>query len=196
MMKVVLEYFYLGAIMKRFILSAFAALGALLLFTSCSGEILKPQPPDMDIPYKIGAEITFDDFEAKAELQRQSVGKWTMAFSEPYALSGLTLSFDGGEITAELEGITAEVTESESYTSLASIILSALDNAAVGEGFDLVTTDEIIQLSGKTEYGDYTLKFDKASKMPVSLAIDGRKISVAFSDMEKTEKEDVDAVLE
>ncbi|MGN0596177.1 MAG: hypothetical protein ACI4J1_02460 [Ruminiclostridium sp.] len=182
--------------MKRIFLSALAALGALLLFTSCLGEILKPQPPDMDISYKIGAEITFDDFEAKAELQRQSQGKWKIAFSEPYALSGLTLAFDSGEITAELEGITAEVTESESYTNLASIILSALDNAATGEGFDIVTTDDIIQLSGKTEYGDYTLKFDKASKTPVSLAIDGRKISVAFSDMEKTEREDVDAVLE
>ena len=181
--------------MKRTVLWALAAILAILLCTSCTGEILLPQPPDMDTMYKIGAEITLDDFEAKAIIERHGEGKWTVSFEEPYALSGLVLKADGGEISAELDGITAAVTESEGYTGLMTVILSALDNAAVGEGFQLVTTNEIIQLSGKTEYGDYTLKFDRSSKSPVSLDIDGKNIKVEFSDMTEISG-DADAVLE
>lgn len=184
--------------MKRIISMLLLALIAVFVFTSCSGgNLLQPSPPDIDTAYKIAADITYDDFTAKASLERNAENNWTVTFSEPFALSGLKLTFADGNVTADLDGISVTVTENEAYTTLMTYILSALENAATGEGFTVLTTDDIIQVSGQSDYGAYTLKFNKETKAPLSLQFEGKGINVAFSDMtEITSDGTVDAVIE
>ncbi|MCL2754563.1 MAG: hypothetical protein FWD35_02445 [Oscillospiraceae bacterium] len=169
----------------------------LLSLTACEQlELLSLDNIDLDKAYTFSANMNLlssgESLEAVADFSRERPGVWSVTFAEPFALSGLQMSFADGQLiqTFETAGITSHYTSSSNNSGVAVLrIITAFENAISGEGRE-ITLEKQSGASKKdtvmrVRAGGSELLFDKESKLPLSLhlptASSANSLTVSFS---------------
>lgn len=127
-----------------------AVAAAALLLTSCSdGGILAPKAPNMDKSYTMTAQVTAGESGFTADFNRKGTGIWTITLTEPYEAQGLVINYKSGAVSASMGDFSAEnLTDDFAYSPISAII-SAMEEAAGGNGKVTVTDDGLLFQSGE-----------------------------------------------
>ena len=160
---------------------------AVIAFTACGGtSVIAPEKLKLDKAYKFSAAIEFSEFAVKGEFERKSPNVWEVVMTEPFALEGVVLTYDNGEISATLDNIQTTLS---GELSVVNYIISAFENAVSGEGREIISANENIIVSSRagTPALAYELIFAKKSLEPKSLTIPARALNVTFSEVQTSQ---------
>ncbi|MCL2036213.1 MAG: hypothetical protein FWG83_02350 [Oscillospiraceae bacterium] len=154
-----------------------------LLLNACSADgKIDPQKLKIDKSYKFTADIQYGEFNATALFVRTNTEQWEITLFEPYALEGMSLTYDNGKTTATFEGLEFSFNENASETTgVYEAFIEAFESAISFEGREAISAGEIITITAKS--GLYELTFDKKSLEPIALKIPGSSIEAVFSDV-------------
>ncbi|MBQ8920758.1 MAG: hypothetical protein IJ060_01175 [Oscillospiraceae bacterium] len=163
-------------------LAVFASAG--LLLTGCTASKQETAfAPQLSAAYTVQAEMTFGDSGSAAlTLTRSAAEQWEAEFSDPPALAGVVLTFDGNAVSASYKGLAFTVPKSalpaKNMLSLTTEILDAigaLDEIPCAEQDDGTWVG-----TGESSGGSYTVTF-AGSGEPVSLEIPSQPLQIQFS---------------
>jgi len=146
--------------MKRLVLSAVTV--AALCFVSCS----VPMKNEASRPNRLGESfsgdvaITIEKMHAAGRLER-SGGDWNVEFSEPNTLSGVSLGFSDGSVTASYKGLSFSVPQSAVPVKAMMLnLIKAVDENSASEELKGEEKDGMLRLNGKLDGGSYVLSVD------------------------------------
>ena len=163
---------------QRFSLFAIAVI--LLLTVGCSS--LHPHNVAQPVTdgFSCQAAIRYRELELVAQLSRRTDGMLLTTFSLPKSLSGITLGWDGTDMTMSLGGITLDLpTDKVPESALIRCILQVL-SAEHEEGMQ---TEEGYVITGEVDGKAYTLVCDPDSGYPRSLSMPQEELSATFTQM-------------
>ncbi|MCL1880988.1 MAG: hypothetical protein FWF76_02285 [Oscillospiraceae bacterium] len=148
----------------------------------------EPNQIELNQAYTFSANMQFREFNATANFERVSMNEWNVIFTEPFALAGLTKSYNAGKITSNFEGLSFSSLTTVNSNAVVTQIIEAFENAVAGEGREINAggrSNEIIRVTSKTgvDANSYELVFDKKTLNPLSLEIPNKSISAEFSDV-------------
>ena len=160
-----------------------------LLLTSCSGpRSINPDRLKLDKAYEFVADISYgEDSSVTGQFNRINTNEWEIALKEPYALEGVTLSYNNGEVTAEYMELNGIVTSDNAiYTSM----LAAFENAVNGDGREAVSIGEEIIITSKagTPSKSYEIVFDKKTLTPLTLKIPDISLTAELSPVQAIQR--------
>ncbi len=155
-----------------------ALLCALTLF-GCG----RRQPDNAATPVTSGfsaqAAIRYHELQLQATVARGADGKLALTFHLPKTLSGVTLGWNGQDMTMELGGMSVKVpTEQVPQGALIQRLLQVLTADHSGGA----VTDEGYVLQGEIEGEAYTLVCHPDTGLPVSLSLPAEELEVIFSE--------------
>lgn len=146
--------------MKRLVLSAVTA--AALCFVSCS----VPMKNESSRPNRLGESfagdvaITIEKMRAAGRLER-SGDDWNVEFSEPNTLSGVSLGFSDGSVTASYKGLSFSVPQSAVPVKAMMLnLIRAVDENSGSEELKGEEKDGMLRIDGKLDGGSYVLSVD------------------------------------
>ncbi len=163
--------------MKQWVFKMTAVMAAMLMLVGCGA-------PQTTTPVTDGftchAAIQYREMAVEGTLASTQDGKLTLAFSLPKSLQGVTLGFDGTEMTMELGGMsltlpTEKVPESALIRCLLGVLTAAHPKGSV--------TEEGYVISGEAEGKAYALVCDPTSGLPLSLSVPEEELEAVFTDM-------------
>ena len=169
-------------VFMRNALAVFASAG--LLLTGCTASKQESAfSPQLHASYTLQTEMTFGEGgTASLTLTRTQPEQWEAAFSDPPALAGVVLSFDGNAVGASYKGLAFSVPKSalpaKNMLSLTTEILDAigaLDEIPCAEQDDGTWVG-----SGECTGGSYTVTFSGSGE-PVSLEIPSQPLRIQFT---------------
>jgi len=179
---------------KKTALGAAAVIGTSLL-CGCAKLPFVPmtQTPSFDTTYKVAAEITCDDLNAKADVTRRGISDWTFAFTEPKQLNGVTLTLSEDGWSAKLGELSFAVKDNDAYTLIPGVIGGAIDSLANCTNDDFAVSDGV--LTADSEFGGkkVSVTANVSSGDLISLKCPYHKLSVNFTDQQPYMPLDPDA---
>ena len=155
-----------------------------LLLTGCSGAGQTSDfAPKLDAAYSVSAALSYGDKDtAELVLTRTDAQKWEAAFSDPPALSGVLLSFDGNAVSASYKGLAFTVPKTAlPAKNMLALTTEILD--AVSEQKELACSkleDGTWQNAGECSGGSYTVTFSDDGT-PTELEIPSQPLRIVFS---------------
>ncbi len=151
---------------------------ALALAACGSNGILAPKAPNLNKQLEMTADVSCGDDNFSISLSRNAIGKWQAVLLEPYEVQGIGFNYSRGEVSASLEGISAEKLTSDFDSSPLGIIISSLENALQDNNGTVTYAD-----GGYTvRSGDCILAFEQGSAAPISIEISKARISAKVRD--------------
>ena len=142
---------------KRMIITT--AVLSCLLCTSCTAAE-KAEIPDLKGDMSISGRVACDGVAAQAEFTR-SAGVWTVCFTSPDSVKGLTVTDDGNTVRYSLDGIEYEYgSSSPQFASAAELLTQCIDSAGTAENVTARKGTDKLTLSGTTGDNGYTLTLD------------------------------------
>ncbi len=164
-------------------LAAVAAV-LLLLLAGCGRSRHGDSAPPVTEGFTCQATIQYRDMGLQGRLARDTDGKLTLAFSLPKTLEGVTIGWNGSDMTMELGGMSIAVpTEQVPQGALIQRLLQVLS----ADHRDGTVTDEGYVIAGDIEGAAYTLVCDPATGLPVTLSLPTEELEVAFTEATLTE---------
>jgi hypothetical protein len=152
-----------------------------LTLSACSGVYnMNPERLKIDKAYNITANIQKGDFYAVAEFERSGSNMWNITMLEPFALAGMSMVYDNGEIVASYEGLEGFIGRG----SVAELVITAFENAVNGDGREAVSGKENIKITSKVGGRSFEMVLDKASHEPLSLKIPSLGLAAEFSQVQ------------
>ncbi len=154
----------------------------LILFAGCRRKV------PMADPVGEGFSCTFDaayqDMRIRGTLTRKNAGTLTLSFTEPATLDGLVAAWDGEKIIFSLHGMSFSVDPASiPESALGQELLSALDAVGRGEG-ERTAEDGAVVLKGNGANGEYVLRYDGETGLPLSLSVPALPLQITFSDVQ------------
>lgn len=164
--------------MKRCLHSLVVAVTALLLLTGCASIHPDNTVQPVVAGFSCQANIHYRELELVAQLTRQVDGSLETTFALPQSLSGITLGWDGTDMTMTLGGVTmalpvGKVPESALIRCLLSVL--AAEHQAGTQ------TEEGYVINGEAEGKAYVLVCDPDSGLPRSLSMPEEELSATFT---------------
>ncbi len=142
---------------KRMIITT--AVLSCLLCTSCTAAE-KAEIPDLKGDMSISGRVACDGVTAQAEFTR-SAGVWTVCFTSPDSVKGLTVTDDGNTVKYSLDGIEYEYgSSSPQFASAAELLTQCIDSAGTAENVTARKGTDRLTLSGTAGDNSYTLTLD------------------------------------
>ena len=144
-----------------------------------------------ELPITAGFECDVDkthqDMTNKGHLTRVAAGTLTLTIDKPSTLKGLSMEWNGDDITIKMMGLSFGIDPSEvPQTALGKCMLDALDSAVrltdKGE-----KTSEGLKLIGKSLNGDFEIVSDPETGYLVSLSIPSLRVKATFTNFELTD---------
>ncbi|MBQ8683939.1 MAG: hypothetical protein IJ518_05430 [Clostridia bacterium] len=168
--------------MKRWIHTLAVMITLAICFTGCTagGNHAGIKPVTAD--FSCEAVIHYRELELEADLTRQTDGKLILAFSRPNSLSGITLGWDGTDMTMELGGMSLSLAADKVPESALIRCLLQVLAAAHPAGAE---TEEGYTVSGEAEGLAYVLVCDPATGLPLSLTVPEQELTATFTDSER-----------
>lgn len=167
----------------RFTSRVFPLLCAGLLLASCKGV---PGNDTVDVsrsiqtPFTASADITLNEMEAKATIERPSGADCTVRFTSPEALSGVLMQLRGEELTVELGDIGFTLAQQRLPISpVPRLVTQILGSAGVQAK---KTGGGVAALSGVGEMGGVLVEIDIESGAILKIAAPEAGFSAIFSD--------------
>jgi hypothetical protein len=164
----------------------------IVALTGCGGmAFLAPEEIDLNKAYSFSASMQFasggGEFSAVANFSRQGEGVWNVTFAEPYALAGMELTYEAGNVTSAFEG--AQFTATANSNAIVTQIITAFENAINGEGREIIAggrgAEEIRVKSKVGERGrSFELVLCKKTHRPLTLTFADNSLTVDFSEVQ------------
>lgn len=147
------------------------ALSACLICASCKA-VDKAEIPDLSGDITLSGRLTCEDITAEVNLERS--GKvWTVSFTSPDSVKGLTVTDDGTNVKYSLDGIEYNYSEnSPQFTTAAELITSCIDNAGATENVTVKQGNDSLTLSGTADKNGYTLTLNASGEI-VGISVGG-----------------------
>lgn len=140
------------------------ALVSCLVCASCKA-VDKAEIPDLKGDMSISGSVTCDGVTAQAEFTR-SAGIWTVCYTSPDTVNGLTVIDDGNTVKYSLDGIEYEYSNfSPQFATAAGLLTDCIDNAGTAENVTARQGDDKLTLSGTADKNSYTLTLDNDGKI-------------------------------
>ena len=124
------------------------------------------QPETADIPDLTGdisvkGSITANELTASAELTRTE-GVWTIDFTSPESIKGLSVTIDGNTVKYALDGIEYEypANSHKSLTTAVAVLTDCIADAADKENISVHKSGEKLIISGSADNVAYNLTLD------------------------------------
>lgn len=165
--------------MKRW-MQILAVIGAVALcLTGCAagGKNSHAQPVTAD--FSCEAEIRYRELELEAKLTRLTDGKLILGFVKPHSLSGITLGWDGTDMTMELGGMSLFLAADKVPESALIRCLLRVLAASHPAGTE---TPEGYAITGEAEGLAYVLVCDPQTGLPRSLTVPEEELTATFTD--------------
>ena len=119
--------------------------------------------------------------ETGGTLTRAGAGMLTLSLTAPPELAGLTLTWDGEQMRAELLGVSFSLPpEQVPEAALGAQLLAALDGAQAGEG--VPDGRGRLATSGGGGENAFTLYSDPSTGALLALSAPGQELELTFSD--------------
>lgn len=150
---------------------------AFLLLSGC--QAAPPTPPCTEgIDYRITA--TCGELTVSGTLTRPSPATLSLALTEPATLKGLTLRWDGTQLTATWHGLSVPLNREElPDTALIEGLIGALEAAPAAE--NRTVTEEGVLTEGNLNGNAFHLLSDPTTGALIKLEIPTLAITVAFA---------------
>ena len=163
--------------MNRWVCKTVAVLAAVTL-TLCGCQ--KPAPQPNTDGFTCRATVRYREMDVEGTLTCTEDGKMTLDFTLPKSLYGVTLGFDGNEMTMGLGGMDLAVPTEQIPQSALLVCLLRILSASHPEGSE---TEEGLVIRGEAEQVPYVLVCDPASGLPRSLSVPDEELEAVFSDV-------------
>ena len=116
--------------------------------------------PDLSGNITLSGRLTCEGIAAEVNLERCD-NIWTVCFTSPDSVKGLTVTDDGTNVKYSLDGIEYNYSEnSPQFTTAAELITSCIDNAGATENVTVKQGNDSLTLSGTADKNGYTLTLD------------------------------------
>lgn len=166
-----------------------------VLLTGCNQATATAEPPSAT-GFSCSAVGTYRGEEVAGTLNRTSAGLLTVSLTAPESLDGLTMVWDGEEVTLRLLGIEWAISpDAIPQAALGERILRALDAVVYGESEtdSSLTDDGRLKTTGSagtdaatTGNAAFTLYSDPATGALLSLEVPTEELTLTFSDFQTT----------
>lgn len=152
-----------------------------IALSGCTGK--EPEQPVVT-DFSCTMQVQYGDLAVEGRLTRQSAGLLTMELTAPETLEGLTLEWDGQEVSVKMYGLSFGVDPSTfPSTALGSSLLAALDAATRLQGGGQLTAEGLETVGGEIG-GEFTLLSDPNTGSLLALTIPSAGIRATFSDFQ------------
>lgn len=158
-----------------------------VMFVACSSPIKSEtsRKNGLNCAFESSVNMTIDKLNAEGIIRRFGDGVWDVEFSTPNTLSGVKLSFDGGVVTASYKGLDFSVPQSAMpVKSMMSNLIEAIDTNARLDELKGSENDNVLEVSGSLDGGDYVISVGKNGKL-ISFEMENNKLKMIFSDMKE-----------
>lgn len=158
-----------------------------VMFVACSSPIKSEtsRKNGLNCAFESSVNMTIDKLNAEGIIRRFGDGVWDVEFSTPNTLSGVKLSFDGGVVTASYKGLDFSVPQSAMpVKAMMSNLIEAVDTNARLDELKGSENDNVLEISGSLDGGDYVISVGKDGKL-ISFEMENNKLKMIFSDMKE-----------
>lgn len=162
----------------------FSVLPVCLLWGCTGGTAEADFQPVLDPSFTVQAQMEYaDGQQATLALTRLGDGQWDMTFSEPSALSGVTLSFDGEAVSASYKGLQFTVPKSAlGAKTMLLYVTDVLDSVSADPATAYLAQDDgTWSTTGDCDGGSYTLVFTSEGEL-ASFSLPNQPLTLTFSD--------------
>ncbi len=123
------------------------------------------------------AEISYRELELGGQLTRYDDGKMVLTFAEPASLSGLSVGWNGRDMTMELSGMSIAIAEEKvPQSALIKALLHVLSADMTGGERE----DDAYVINGTVDGVAYTLVYDAVTGLPRSLSMPDNELEARF----------------
>ncbi|MDE5860781.1 MAG: hypothetical protein K2H28_01135, partial [Ruminococcus sp.] len=174
------------SIMKRLVSFAVMIITA-VMFVACTSPIKSEtsRKNGLNCAFESSVNITIDKLNAEGIVKRFGDGVWDIEFSAPNTLSGVKLAFDGGVVTASYKGLDFSVPQSAMPVKAMMLnLIEAVDTNARLDELKGSENDNVLEVSGSLDGGDYIISVGKDGKL-ISFDMENNKLKMIFSDMKE-----------
>ena len=133
--------------------------------------------------YEADCTLEYGEGQSAAlHLTRCGDSLWDAAFTEPPALAGIILTFDGNAVSASYKGLAFTVPKTAlPAKNMLTLLTEALDAAHAAESLPCSPQDDGSQLcQGECAGGSYTLTFDPDGQ-PLQFEVPSQPLKITFS---------------
>ena len=172
--------------MKRLVSFAVMIITA-VMFVACTSPIKSEtsRKNGLNCAFESSVNITIDKLNAEGIVKRFGDGVWDIEFSAPNTLSGVKLDFDGGVVTASYKGLDFSVPQSAMPVKAMMLnLIEAVDTNARLDELKGSENDNVLEVSGSLDGGDYIISVGKDGKL-ISFDMENNKLKMIFSDMKE-----------
>lgn len=172
--------------MKRLVSFAVMIITA-VMFVACTSPIKSEtsRKNGLNCAFESSVNITIDKLNAEGIVKRFGDGVWDIEFSAPNTLSGVKLAFDGGVVTASYKGLDFSVPQSAMPVKAMMLnLIEAVDTNARLDELKGSENDNVLEVSGSLDGGDYIISVGKDGKL-ISFDMENNKLKMIFSDMKE-----------
>lgn len=150
-----------------------------LTFCSCAKKKKAEQP--VTTGFECDVDVQYKDMNVKGHLTRTSAGTLRMDVTEPKTLNGLSMEWDGNNITFKLHGLSFGVNpDSVPQSALGKSMLEAFD-AALGVRDSGTVTKDGLSTTGQSAAGAFELISDPDTGALLTLKIPSSELTATFS---------------
>ena len=134
-----------------------AAAGCILLCSCAQTETAPPQIPD---ELTLSGKLENEGIDARVRLEKKD-GVWSVTYTSPASVNGLTITDSGDERTQSFNGVTCSYDETDvPFVTAAQYITDSIDKAKSGTDITVTRQDDNIRISGTVHSSGYVLTFD------------------------------------
>lgn len=158
-----------------------------VMFVACSSPIKSEtsRKNGLNCAFESSVNMTIDKLNAEGIMRRFGDGVWDVEFSAPNTLSGVKLSFDGGVVTASYKGLDFSVPQSAMPVKAMMVnLIEAVDTNARLDELKGNENDNVLEVSGSLDGGDYVISVGKDGKL-ISFEMENNKLKMIFTDMKE-----------
>ncbi len=158
---------------------------SLLLLVGCAVGKKEVQPVTRGFTCRTAIE--YRELELDGQLTCFDNGKLQLAFSRPLSLSGITIAWDGENMTMELGGVSIRVAEEKIPESA---LVKGLLQVLTAEAAAGVVSKEGYVFTGEVDGQAYTLVCDATTGLPRSLSVPENELHASFTETSLLTSED------
>ncbi len=135
---------------------------------------------DLNRGYSFNAEIMYEKETTRGSFTRNSEGKWEGIMTDPYALQGIGVAYDGGEVNMNLGDFA--FTAADEFNLAPRLMLGSFENAVLKDNVNISSNKDCVEVKGNIGDDEYIMTFTKHNNIPISLEIPKKKLKVIFTE--------------
>lgn len=165
---------------RRLLGLCLALLTAVLVCTACNSSANEPEKP-VTTGFECDVNMTYQDMQVKGHLTRESAGTLQITFTEPAGLDGMSMQWDGENVTMKMGGISFGVDPSAiPQSALGKGLLDALD-AGFRSSESGQMTEKGLATTGDSVNGQFEILSDPENGQLLSMQIPELNVAATFS---------------